>query len=109
MEGNSTETKPYCVASSISTLRAEKQFEVARSAQQSALQICKVAVWIADETDDPIAVELAAMSALVVTRSEDSEAYRWAEEVCASLTDPEAVGMLPCDSSGPRNDGGVRK
>ena len=61
---------PYLV-----TLRAQKDFEGERSLAQSALQICKVAAAICQETGDPQGIELAMISALGTTSSVGSDAY----------------------------------
>jgi len=75
---------PYII-----TVIAEGNFEAEHALVQSALQICKLAAWISNETGDLEAIELAIISALLITRSQDSDAYRWAHEVAQSLPDPE--------------------
>ena len=75
---------PYLV-----TLRAEKKVDAERAFGQSALQVIKLAAWIGDETGDDNTVVMAIMSALVITRDEESEAYRWADQVAHSLRNPE--------------------
>jgi hypothetical protein len=70
------------------TLHSENNQDMERSLGQSALKLCKLAAWIADETDDPEGVVLAIISALITARSKDSGAYRWAEQIAVSLRDP---------------------
>jgi hypothetical protein len=67
------------------TLHSEGNFDTEHSLGQSALQLCKLAAWIADETGDPEGIVLAIISALIITRSKDSDAYRWAEQTASSL------------------------
>jgi hypothetical protein len=71
------------------TLRSENELEAERTFAQSALQICKLAVWICDEAGDPEGVVLAIMNALLTTDSTDSDAYRWASQVAQGLADQE--------------------
>ncbi len=71
------------------TLRHEGDREAEQSFARSALQICKLAAWICNETSDPEGVVLAIISSLLTTRSIDSDAYRWAHQVAESLHDPE--------------------
>jgi hypothetical protein len=86
--GRALTTIVNAVARYIITLRAEQNFEAEHAFAQSALQVCKLAAWIGEETVDPNAVVMAVLSALVTVRSEGSEAYRWAEQVARSLRDP---------------------
>lgn len=69
------------------TLRSEKSLEAEKTLSSSALQICKVAAWISQETGDGEGVVLAILSALMTTQFEESDAYRWATEVAESLVD----------------------
>ena len=57
---------------------------------QSALQsVCrKLAAWIGEETRDQNAVVMAITSALMTVQSEDSDAYRWGEQLARNLHDP---------------------
>lgn len=75
---------PYFV-----TLRAQQNFEAEHALAQSALQICKIAAGICQETGDPQGIELAMISALATTSSADSDAYRWADQVAKGFADPE--------------------
>jgi hypothetical protein len=70
------------------TLRAEGEAEAEQTFSHSALQICKLAAWISDETGDSEGVVLAVMGALMTTQSTESNAYRWANGVAESLIDP---------------------
>lgn len=70
-------------------LRGEENLGLQEGIAQSALQICKLVAWIASETGDLEAVVLAIISALMTVRSEDSDAYRWAEQAARSLPDVE--------------------
>jgi len=74
---------PYLI-----TLRSEKNFDAELAFSRSALQICKLAAWIGNETDDVNAVVMAIISALVTTHAEDSDAYRWAAETARGFSDP---------------------
>jgi hypothetical protein len=71
------------------TLNSEKNFEAEKAFAQSALQICRVAAWICEETGDGEGVVLAILSALMTTHSTESDAYRWANQVAQRLSDPE--------------------
>jgi hypothetical protein len=75
---------PYLI-----TLHAEKNFEVEHAFAQSALQICKLGAWIGQETGDPTGVVVAIIGALLLARSEDTEAYRWADQMARSIREPE--------------------
>ena len=69
----------------LTTLHFEGNKEAQERFEASALQLCKVAQWIAEETGDDEAKILAVMSALGVARSEASAAYQWAEQVVQGL------------------------
>jgi hypothetical protein len=75
---------PYLI-----TLHSESNFEAERAFAHSALQICKLSAWIGDETGDTTTVVMAIMGALLTVRTEDSDAYRWADQTARSLSDPE--------------------
>lgn len=77
------------IAKYLITLRSDGSVEAERAFAQSALQICKLAAWIGEETGDPNAVVMAILSAMLTIQSEDSDAYRWVEHVVAGLSDPE--------------------
>jgi hypothetical protein len=71
------------------TLHSEGNVEAEHAFARSALQVSKLAAWIGQETGDPNAVVMAILSALLTVQSEDSDAYRWGEQVAQSLNDPE--------------------
>jgi hypothetical protein len=71
------------------TLEAEKNIEAERAFAHSALQVCKVAAWICQETGDAEGAVLAILSAMLTTHSTDSEAYRWATGLAHRLSDPK--------------------
>lgn len=71
------------------TLRSEGNLVAERAFAQSALQVAKLAAWIGQETADPNAIVMAILSALLTVESEDSEAYRWGEQVARAFDDPE--------------------
>lgn len=71
------------------TLSSENKVEAEGAFAKSALQICKLATWISNETGNPVGVVLAILGALQTTHCTDSEAYRWAVQVAESITDPE--------------------
>jgi Domain of unknown function (DUF4365) len=75
---------PYLV-----TLHWEGELEAENAFTNSALQICKAAKWIGEETGDTEGIVMAVISALVTARSEDSAGYKWARDVAGSLSDPE--------------------
>lgn len=75
---------PYLI-----TLNSEKNLEAELAIGHSALQICKVAVRICEETGDSPGVVLSILSAMTTTHSTHSEAYRWASRVAAPLSDVE--------------------
>ena len=75
------------IGSYLVTLRSENSLEAEHEFGQSALQICKVAAWICQETGDPEGIELAMIGALTTARSTDSDAYRWANEVAHGFAD----------------------
>jgi hypothetical protein len=68
-----------------SILSWEENLGLQEGIAQSALQICKLAAWIGTETGDLEAVALAIISALLTVRSEDSDAYRWADQSARGL------------------------
>jgi hypothetical protein len=72
----------------LATLSADNKVEAESAFAQSALQICKLAAWISNETGDPVGVVLAVLGALQTTHSTDSEAYRWAVRAAGGITDP---------------------
>jgi len=82
----------------LTTLRSEKHFEAERAFADSALQICKLAVWICQETEDDEGIVLAIIDSLLTTRSVDSDAYRWADQAAQSIPDPDvradAIGCM---------------
>ena len=63
--------------------------EAASALAQSALQICKLAAWIAMETGDGNALVMALISALTTTHSTDSDAYRWARDLALNIRNSE--------------------
>jgi len=71
--------------------RATLRFENSSAAEalftESALQICKLAVWISRETGDETGVVVAALSVLNTVRGKGTEAYKWAEGVAATIQD----------------------
>ncbi len=69
------------------TLSSEDNSEGEKAFAQSSLQICKVAAWICQETGDAEGVVLCILSAMMTTRSTESEAYRWAMDVAQRLSD----------------------
>lgn len=71
------------------TLHAENNFEMERTIGESALQLCKLAAWIADETGDREGVVLAIISALIISQSKESGAYRWAEQTANNIPEPD--------------------
>ena len=79
----------YAIGRYLITLNAEQNFEAEEAFAQSALQICKVAAWICEETGDSEGMVLAILSALMTTHSEDSEAYRWGVQTARNLLDPQ--------------------
>jgi hypothetical protein len=77
------------VAPYLITLHSEGNIDAEAAFAQSALQVCKLAAWIGEETRDPNAVVMAIISALMTVQSEDSDAYRWGEQLAQNLHDPE--------------------
>ncbi len=71
------------------TLHSENNFEAEQAFARSALQICKLAVWISTEAGDSEGAVLGIISALMTTHSVDSDAYRWANQTAQSLVNPE--------------------
>jgi hypothetical protein len=76
---------PYLIC-----LRAESRFEAEVAFSRSALEICKLAAWIGQETGDPGGVVLALLGALTLTSSARSDAFRWAADVAQNLVDADA-------------------
>jgi hypothetical protein len=70
-------------------LITEENFEAEQALANSALQICKLAAWICNETSDAKAIVMAIISALMMARTVNSDAYRWADQTARSLSDPE--------------------
>jgi hypothetical protein len=71
----------------LTVLRAEELREYEIAFARSALQICKLAVWISAETDDSEGIVIAILSALLTVHSEDSDAFRWAQETAQGIID----------------------
>jgi hypothetical protein len=80
----------HAVARYLITLQSEGNIPVYQSFAGSALQICKLALWICGETGDLQGVVMVVISALTLTGSTDSEAYSWAKEISQNLSDPAA-------------------
>lgn len=79
------------------TLDSEKNIEAHAAFATSALQVLKLAAWICEETGDPEGIILAIISSLLTTRSTDSDAYRWADQVARRLPDSareDALGVI---------------
>lgn len=70
------------------TLSSEQNFEAETAFARSALQICKVAARICEETGDAEGVVLSILSALLTTRSTESGAYQWGRHLAEGLSDP---------------------
>jgi len=68
-------------------LESEGKLHVLASFSESALQICKLSASIAVETGDPEGVLVAMLAALTLTRSVESDAYRWSEELSNRFVD----------------------
>jgi hypothetical protein len=79
----------HAIGKYIVTAGSEKNLEAQNAFAQSALQVCKVAAWICEETGDGEGVILVILSALMTTHSTDSDAYRWASSVADRVSDPE--------------------
>jgi hypothetical protein len=71
----------------MTVLRAENHREDEIAFTNSALQICKLASWICAETGDIEGIVLAISSALLVVHTEDSNAFRWAQEAAQGIAD----------------------
>jgi hypothetical protein len=87
MLGRALTRIPRALGSYMVTLRSDNRLEVESAFTRSALQILKLSVWICRETGDSQGIVLAISSALSITYSIDSDAYRWAKEVGESLVD----------------------
>jgi len=72
----------------IATLEYEGNIHV-EAYSRSALQICKLAAWIANEAGDLDRVVMAILAALMTARTEDSDAYRWAVNTAQNIPDQE--------------------
>lgn len=70
------------------TLHSEKSMDAEKAFAQSALQVCKLAARICEETGDAEGVVLAILGAMMTTRTKESEAYRWVEETARRISDP---------------------
>jgi hypothetical protein len=90
MLGRALANIPRALGVYMVTLRAEKKVEVEKLFFESALRILKLAVWICQETGDSTGVALIVSSALSLAGSEDSGAYRWANQVAESLIDKQS-------------------
>lgn len=87
--GRALTTIVNSIAPYLITLDGQREFEAKHALTMSSLQICKVSAWISNEAQDPNGVVLSITSALLITRSVDSDAYRWAVEVAEHLHDDE--------------------
>jgi len=85
--GRALTTVVNAIGGYLITLRNEKNLEAEQSFAHSALQICKLATWICNETKDPEGVVLAIVCSLATTHSTDSDVYRWARQTAESLRD----------------------
>jgi hypothetical protein len=90
MLGRALANIPRALGVYMVTLRADNKSEVERRFFESALRILMLAVRICQETGDSTGVVLAISSALSVAGSEDSEAYRWANQVAESIVHKES-------------------
>jgi hypothetical protein len=89
MLGRAIQRIVKAVAPYLATLSAERNVEWEKAVALSALQICKVSAWICQETGDGEGVVLAVLDSLMITHSEDSDAYRWALQVTNAIIDPD--------------------
>jgi hypothetical protein len=89
MLGRAIQRIVKAIAPYLATLSPEGNEEAAKAFARSALQICKVSVWICQETGDGEGVILAVLDSLMTTHSEDSDAYRWAMQITNAIVDPE--------------------
>jgi hypothetical protein len=71
-------------------LRAEGPQEYEIAFTRSALQISKLSAWISAETGDGEGIVIAILSALLTAHSENSDAFRWAQETTQGITDDAA-------------------
>lgn len=71
----------------LTLLRSEELREYEVPFARSALQICKLAAWISAETRDSEGIVITILSALLTVHSENSDAFRWAQETARGITD----------------------
>ena len=73
----------------IGSLRLEGSNEAARYYSDTALQVCRLAAWIASNSDNQEEVVLSALTAFPIAKDEDDEPVRWARETIASIPEKE--------------------
>lgn len=71
-----------------SRLRGEGLVKSATAYTASALQLCRLAAWIADERGDEQGKSEAVLAAPMIDFTEDSPALKWAEQTVNSIQDP---------------------
>jgi hypothetical protein len=86
--GRAVTTVVNAIGGYLITLRYERNFEAEQAFANSALQVCKLAAWICNETGDPEGIVLAIISSLLTTHATDSDAYRWAHQTAENLQVP---------------------
>lgn len=87
--GRALTTIVNAIGGYVAILRSEKYFQTETAFAGSALQVCKVAARICEETGDAEGAASTIVSALLTTDSKDSDAYRWAIQTANRLVDPE--------------------
>ena len=73
----------------VATLRLEGETETESAFSQSALQISRLAAWIAKETGDDNGIAMVVLSSILVVHTETSETYTWATETAEGIVDPQ--------------------
>ena len=64
--------------------------ETGNQFSSSALQICKLMAWIAEESGDEEAIALAISAAMMTVKSPQTEAFKWGSMQLDRMTDPDA-------------------
>jgi hypothetical protein len=70
----------HAISPFIRRLSWEKQNKIAEQYSASALQICRLAAWIAEQNESDDDLFYSVIAALTISKDQDCEAWKWAKE-----------------------------